>query len=292
MKPMLIRRLVIPACLAALAVTSTGPAFAVVDPATQTRKRLLENQRNIYLLIEEREEYRLEREELLAEQQDGDDSAELQEDIDEVSEYIATADTIIKNVNETISRQQLLLQTLERAAAPSTLDMALNRALNANLSELAQKLAGNEEARKELARLRALLKQQAGLGARHYELPGTVSYAAEQQMAEDEYMRLLEVLSSSSNDKDQTDKRKLIKITGYHDDARFSEDDFLNYVGHSQYHLETQVHSGKMTFTIDGRPWHMTVSPDEDMATYIIIYDVAKAENPRLVMFNKSLLTE
>lgn len=275
-----------------VAVIASSSAYALVDPATQTRKRLLENQRNIYMLVEEREEYRLELEELLLEQDDGDDSEALQQDIDEVRDHLVTADLIIKNVNETISRQQLLLQTLERAVAPSTLDMALNRALNANLSELAKNLSGNEEARKELARLRSLLKQQAGLGVRHYDLPSTVSYAAEQQMAEDEYLRLLEVLSSSSNDKDKTDKQKLIKITGYHDDSRFAEEDFLNYVGHSQYHLETQVHSGKMTFTVDGHPWHMTVSPEEDQATYIIIYDVAKADNPRLVMFNKSLLTE
>lgn len=278
--------------LCLLATTAASTSYALVDPATQTRKRLLENQRNIYLLIEEREEYRLELEDLLLEQEDGDDSEELQEDIDEVRDYLTTADTIIKNVNETISRQQLLLQTLERAVAPSTLDMALNRALNANLSELARNLSGNEEARKELARLRSLLKQQAGLGVRHYDLPSTVSYAAEQQMAEDEYLRLLEVLSSSTNDKDKTDQQKLIKITGFHEEGRFAEEDFLNYVGHSQYHLETQVHSGKMTFTVDGHPWHMTVSPEEDLATYIIIYDVAKADNPRLVMFNKSLLTE
>lgn len=276
----------------ALGLALATPALAVVDPATQTRKRLLENQRNIYLLAEERNEYQLELDELLLEQADGDDSAELQEEIDEVQDFITTADTIIRNVNETISRQRLLLHTLERAAAPSTLDMALTKALNANLSELAKKLAGNEEARKELARLRSLLKQQAGLGVQHLELPSAVSYAAEQQMAEDEYLRLLEVLSSSTNDKDNTEKKKLIRITSISDESQFSDEDFLNYVGHSQYHLETQVHSGKMTFTIDGHPWHMTVAPEDDKATYIIIYDVAKAENPRLVMFNKSLLTE
>lgn len=275
-----------------LCVSGVSSAYALLDPATQTRKRLLENQRNIYLLLEERKEFQQELDELLAEQQDGDDSEDLQAEIDEANDNLTTADTIITNLNDTISRQQLVLQTLERATAPSTLDMAINKALNANLSELAKKLAGNEEARMELARLRSLLKQQAGLGVRHYELPVAVSYAAEQQMAEDEYLRLLEVLSSSGDDEDDTNKRKLIKITASNNEGQTSQEDFLNYVGHSQYHLETRVHSGKMTFTVDGRPWQMTVAPEEDDATYIIIYDVAKADNPRLVMFNKSLLTE
>lgn len=275
-----------------LALLLSRHSNAAVDPATETRKRLLENQRNVFLLREEREEFRQDLKDALLDQEDGDDSEALQAEIRELRDTVKTADVIIKNVNDTISRQRLLLDTLERASAPSTLDMALNKALNANVSELARKLSGNEEARKELARMRSLLKQQAGLGERHYEIPSAVSYAAEQQMAEDEYLRLLEALSTDSDDKDIADRQKPIKITGINDDAPFTEQDYLNYVGHSQYHLETTVHSGRMTFTVDGRPWHMTVSPEEDEATYIIIYDVAKADKPRLVMFNKSLLTE
>lgn len=257
----------------------------------ETEKRLLENQRNMYRLRKERDELQQELRVALLRQERGTDSEDVRELIADLRDSIDIGDTIIDNLNDTISRQRLLLSTMERATAPSTLDMAINKALNANLSELAQNLADNEQARQDVARLRSLLKQQAGLGIRYEETPSSVSYAAEQQLAEDEFLRLLELFSSNYEEQPSQDI-KAIKITGIENGEPFSINRQLSYLGHSQYHLETVVHEGKMTFTVDGRPWHMTVPPEEDKATYIIIYDVAGSEQPRLVLFNKSLLGE
>lgn len=273
----------IPALLAALLLNSIASA----DPAIETRKRLLENQRNVYRLRREQETLHAELTAAERKQQRGDNSEALALKLDDLRDSIATGDIIIDNINGTISRQNLLLSTLERATVPSTLDMALNRALNANLSELAKKLAGNKEARKEVAHLRALIKQQAGLGVHPVETSSSESYAAEQQLAEDEFLRLLDLFSNGTDE--QTDD-KPIKITGIDDNTPYSQDSFLSYLGNSQYHLETVLHSGKMTFTVDGRPWHMQVAPEQDNNTYVIIYDISKPEKPRLVMFNKNLL--
>lgn len=266
--------------------------YAAADPATETRKRLLENQRNIYLLRDEQEDYRRQLVVAQSRYDNGDHSKLLTAEIADLKDSIHTADVIIGNVEDIISRQRLVLDALERAIKPSTLDMALNMALNANLSEMAKKLASNEDARRELTRLRTLLKQQAGLGTTNLEISNPVSYAAEQQMAREEYLRLLEALSTDTYKGDDKAPDKLIKIAGTSNNKPFTEKDFLNYVGNSQYHMETTVHKGKMTFTVDGRPWHITVAPEEDKATYVVIYDAAKANHPRLVMFNKALLTE
>lgn len=276
-----------------LTVTVGAYGISAADPATETRKRLLENQRNLYLLRKEREEYRSELEKALQQLKYGDHSDELATEISGLRDSLAMADDIINNVNETISRQRLLLGALERATAASTLDMALNKALNANLSDVAKKLAGNENARRELVRLRSLLKQQAGLStANTLEMPSAVSFAAEQQKAQDEYLRLLEVISTDSYKGEDDSEDKPIKISGIDDREPFTHKDTLNYVGQSQYHLETTVYAGKMTFTVDGHPWHLTVPPEENKSTYIVIYDDANPARPRLVMFNKSLLTE
>lgn len=47
-----------------------------------------------------------------------------------------------------------------------------------------------------------------------------------------------------------------------------------------------------MTFTVDGKPWRLTIPDDEDNAIYIIIYDLRNQAKPRMVMFNKTLLLE
>ena len=267
----------------------TPSVFATSYPTLETRRRLLENQRNIYRLRQEQDEMREELRLALRRQQQGDKDPGLGEEIDDIEDSIATADVIVKNINDVISRQRLLLSTLERGSAPSTLDMALHKALNANLSQLAKNLADNDRGRQDVVELRNLLKQQAGLGERHIETPSAVSYAAEQQQAEDEYLHLLELVSNKSDDK-RADKP--VTVTGQVGDKPVTEVESLSYLGHAQYHMETRVHSGKMTFTVDGRPWQINIAPKDDKATYIVIYDASKADHPRLVMFNKALLLE
>ena len=118
----------------------------------------------------------------------------------------------------------------------------------------------------------------------------SVSYAAEQQLAENEFLRLLSLFSEGSDDDEAEDK--IIKITGTANGAAFSEDDTLSYLGHNQYHLETTVYTGEMIFTVDGRPWQLSISPKEDQATYMVIYDITDQSQPRLVMFNKLRLLD
>lgn len=260
--------------------------------AQNIRKQLLENQRNILLLYKEKQFFINE----LAGQQanqatDSGDSSDqaLQSLIIETIDSIAVADTLIASSKALVSEQRLTLTTLERREPPTALDIALNKALNSNLPELAKNLSNNEGARKEISRLRALLKQQARLGINTPSTHNSVSHAGEQHLAEDEFLRLLSLFSSGTVGEKED---KTIKITGLAENQPFTEEEILSYLGHDQYHMETIVYSGKMTFTVDGRPWQLYVSPEEDQSTYVIIYDIADATEARLVMFNKSLLLE
>ncbi len=280
-------------CKLLLSVTLTGiilfafsqPAWS--DPAIETRKRLLENQRNMLRLEQEKQLFEKELQLTLTRQRLTNES--LQGEIDTINNYIKLLDTVMDNVLGTISRQRLLLSTMERGAAPSTLDMALNKALKVNLSDLSEKLANNEDARDEIVSLRLMLKEQAGIGNRLINADNTIPYAAEQQLAEEEYLRLLELISNSSGEPAED---KNITITGFIDNQPVIRERTLSYLGQHQYHMETTVNQGKMTFTIDGRPWHMTIDPEDNQSTYVVIYDMTKTDQPRLVIFNKALLVE
>lgn len=258
-------------------------------PVDDTRIKLIENQRNI---IHIRKEKQLFQKELSALKQDSGtrtNRRSLQAEIDDIEDSLEVADVLIANITILVSRQRMLLATLERGSPPSALDVALNKALNSNLPELAKNLSNNEQARKEVSRLRALLKQQARLGSGETSTSTSVSVAVEQRVAEDEFLRLLSLFSGGSAD-EADDKN--IKITGSLDGAPFTEEDVLSYLGHQQYHMETTVYAGKMTFTVDGRPWQLSVPEEENKSTYVIIYDIGDRTEPRLVMFNKLLLLE
>ena len=101
-------------------------------------------------------------------------------------------------------------------------------------------------------------------------------------------MRLLALFSRGSADDDQAEDKK-ITINGSTDDSLYSEENTLIYLGHQQYHMELTVYSGNINFTVDNRHWEFTIPETENQAVYIVIYDLAK-EEPRLVIFNKSLL--
>jgi hypothetical protein len=260
---------------------------ATAQPADQARRTLLENQRNIIHLQKEKLLFQKELQQALDQLKDNENSAELQFTIIDIRDSIEVADILISNISALVSRQRLALASTERGSPPTALDMALNKALNSNLPELAKKLANNESARKEIARLRALLKQQARIGTVVPNTDNSVINAAEQQLAEEEFLRLLSLFSSGTADEAED---KAIKITGTTNNEPFTENDILSYLGHNQYHMETTVYTGRMTFTVDGKPWQLSIAPEENLATYVIIYDITDSEEPRLVMFNKTLL--
>ncbi len=269
-----------------LLIIASSSVYA--DPVAESRKMLFENQRNVIMLRKEKEAFIKELAEAKAERADISDTEAMDAIIRDIEDSIEVAKILIKNVSELVANQRLLLATLESGTPPSALDVALNKALNSNLPELLKNLSTDEAARKDIARLKILLKQQARLNAKPSSDSNAVSLAQEQQVAEDEFLRLLALFSGGNADEAED---KTIAIAGTHKNTAYVEEDILSYLGHEQYHMETTVHSGKMTFTVDGRPWSLDVPEQENEATYVIIYDIGK-EEPRLVMFNKSLLLE
>lgn len=264
-----------------LAILCVG---ANADPIAKVRQQLIENQRNIIYLRKEKLQYQKELE--AARQNPSGKNAAI---ISELEEDIALTESLIGNVSLLVSQQRLALATLERGSPPRALDIALNKALGANLPDLARKLSSNQAAKKEVARLRALLKHQAYVGTSQRQAQTSVSLAHEQHVAEAEFLKLLSLFSAGTADESAD---KPIKITWITDRTPHVEEDLLSYLGHGQYHMEVTVHSGKMTFTVDGRPWQLSIAEEEDNANYVIIYDHANPAEPRLVMFNKSLLLE
>lgn len=261
---------------------------SIAEDIDDVRLKLIENQRNVLQLRKEK----LQNEEELKvalELQENDNSPELHDHTKQLEDDISQAGSLIQNLSASVSQQRLDLLTLERGRPPNSLDIALNKALNSNLPELAKKLANNEEARKEIARLQLLLKEEARVGAPLSSTSTSVSVALEQSVAEEEFLRVLFLFSGGDADEAED---KILKITGISNRTPYIEKETLSYLGHNQYHMETTVYSGEMTFTIDERPWQLSITEEEDRATYIVIYDTSNTENPRLVMFNKILLLE
>lgn len=261
---------------------------ANADSVTDIRKHLFENQRNVIMLRKEKEAFIKELQEAEAQRELNTETDAIDAEILEIKDSIEVAKILIKNLSELVAQQRLSLATLESGTPPSALDIALNKALNSNLPELLKNLSTNPAAHKDIARLKALLKQQARLSTGPNTDGNSVSLAKEQQVAEDEFLRLLALFSRGNADEAED---KTIRISGINNNAPYDEKDILSYLGHEQYHMETTVYSGTMTFMVDGRPWELEVPTEENEATYIIIYDIGK-EEPRLVMFNKSLLLE
>ncbi len=262
---------------------------AQAEPIDDTRKQLLENQRNIIHLSKEKQLFQKELGQAIKQRKGNNNQPMLQAEINDIRDSINVADVLIPNISELVTRQQLLLSTLERGTPLTALDIALNKVLNSNLPELAKTLANNPAARKEVARLRTLLKEQARLGIKTSSASNFVSHTTEHVLAENEFLRLLSRFSSNIDDNAED---KMIKITGIANNIPLTEDEILSYLGHDQYHMETTVYAGKMTFIVDGRPWQLHVTQEEDQATYMMIYDISDQNQPRLVMFNKSLLLE
>jgi len=263
------------------------------EQAGNEKRRLYENQRNII---------RLRKEQLLLEQEiqkaqtsmaelteDNTEAVKLKDQVRINQEYIALIDDVIPNITQFISEQKQGISLLEKGTNPSALDTALSKALNSNLPELLKNLSTNELARKEVIRLRSILKQQSLLRGKTPRTESTVSLANDEFIAEGEFLRLLGLFSGGDADEAED---KLVRITGTRNDKPYMQEEILSYLGHNHYYIEMIVHSGDMTFSIDGRPWQLNVAETEDDAPYILIYDTTKTNDPRLVMFNKSLLAD
>ncbi|MBL4827200.1 MAG: hypothetical protein JKY66_05725 [Spongiibacteraceae bacterium] len=261
----------------------------LADSVSKVRQRLIENQRNIIYLGKEKQRYQKELEAIVRVEGKAALSDEQALTVRELEEDIALGEILIANISLLVSQQRLALATLERGSPPRALDIALNKALGVNLSDLAKTLSSNQSAKKEVSRLRTLLKQQAYVGSPTSPTKTSVSLANEQHVAEAEFLKLLSLFSAGKTD---ISEDKAIKITWIADRTPYMAEEMLSYLGHGQYHMETMVHSGKMTFTVDGRPWQLSVSEEEDSANYVIIYDHSIETEPRFVMFNKSLLLE
>lgn len=274
--------------LVTLAMAFLADSAVYADSEADTRKQLFENQRNLIMLRKEKENYTEALQGAEARRELSIETETINAEILDLKDSIEIAKTLIKNASELVARQRRLLATLEKGAPPSALDIALNKALKSNLSELLKNLSSNEAARKDIAQLKILLKQQTRLDVNSSSNSYSVALAQEKKLAEDELLRLL-VLSSDGNADEAADKT--ITISGTTENNLYSEENILNYLGYKQYHMETTVYSGNMTFTVDDRPWKLDVPEKDNQAIYVVIYDTAK-EEPRLVMFNKSLLLE
>ena len=274
--------------LVTLVMAFLADSAVYADSEADTRKQLFENQRNLIMLRKEKENYTKALQGAEAQRELSIETETMDADILDLKDSIEIAKTLIKNASELVARQRRLLATLEKGAPPCALDIALNKALKSNLSELLKNLSSNEAARKDIAQLKILLKQQTRLDVNSSNNSYSVALAQEKKLAEDELLRLL-VLSSDGNADEAADKT--ITISGTTENSLYSEENILNYLGYKQYHMEATVYSGNMTFTVDGHPWELDVPEKDNQAIYVVIYDTAK-EEPRLVMFNKSLLLE
>jgi hypothetical protein len=257
--------------------------------AEETREKLTENQRNIIHLRKEKQQ--MERQLALAlRRQETADSQELRNKIAELKKSIELSEIIIINISSVVSGQRLLLASLESGESPSSLDIALNKALSSNLEELAKDFSNNEEAQREVARLRDLLREESRVGN---QAAGndTLVLATDHQTAEKEFLHLLSLFSNADIEHADSIPDKAIVIRGSKDDALFRENDTLNYLGQSQYHMEFTVYPGDMSVTIEKeQPWRFHIPEKDNGATYIMIYDLTNQLRPRLVMFNKSLV--
>ncbi len=101
----------------------------------------------------------------------------------------------------------------------------------------------------------------------------------------------------------KTKTRRMFALAAYYSEDKVAEDvetlrEFYYDRGYLGYAVETATEfvdnnqAAVVTFTIDERPWQLSITEQEDRATYIVIYDTSNAEKPRLVMFNKMLLLE
>ena len=269
-----------------LLITGVVSPSLMAQPINDAKLKMIENQRNLMTLRSEKRQYEYELAELeLRKPKDETTTAR----ISDIEESISLADDIIINVSATISRQRLLIATLEKGTPPSALDIALNKALSSNLADMSKNLNDNEAAQKEIALLRSLLKQEARIGTSKRAARTEIDVAEEQQIAEEEFLNLLALFSSGAADESED---KPLRISGRTNGTSYTDNTVLSYLGHNQYHTETAVRSGSMTFTVDGKPWRLTIPEDEDNAIYIIIYDLRNEGTPRMVMFNKALLLE
>jgi hypothetical protein len=255
------------------------------QPINEAKIKLIENQRNLIHLRNEKLAFQAELAALLEAPSNNDQTAA---EGDELRELITLTETIIQNVAQTVSHQRLLIATLEKGSPPSALDIALNKALSADLTALARNMPESEAAQREITLLRSLLKQEARIGAQRSS-QGNVSVAREQQVAEQEFLNLLALFSGGTAD-EAADKP--LKIAGLSREGTYQSETVLSYLGHNQYHTETEVQAGEMTFTIDDQPWRITIPEQDNDAMYIVIYDVRNRDKPRLVMFNKALLLQ
>jgi hypothetical protein len=280
------RRLLLPALfISCLFLTGYGSA----QTAEQTRQALTENQRNILHL--QKEIRQMERQLSAAKRrQQQKDSTSIQNTILELEANIDLTKLIIDNIAAVVSGQRLMLATLESGKSPSSLDIALNKALSSNLPELAKDFSNNEQAQREIARLQKLLREEALLGIRSTDNNSLV-LATDQQTAEQEFLHLIALFSDLDLQQAELVPDKNIRISGKKHGKSYVEKDTLSYLGRQQYHMEFTAHQGEMNIKVEGQQaLSVNIPQKDDGATYIMIYDITNPLRPRVVMFNKSLV--
>jgi hypothetical protein len=269
----------------------SAQTFANDPLLVKDKYRLSVDQANILIL--RREHLQFQKELLVVQAQLEKASAKeklaLRAEIDEINELLAIAETLVTNVSIMTFKEQQRIAMLVRGAPLSALDTALNKALNSNLPELLKNLSSNEAARKEVIRLRSILKQQSLARREPVRENNSVALADNEFVAEEEFLRLLSLFSNDSADEAED---KLIRITGTRYEKPYIQEEILSFLGHEQFYAEAFVHPGAVTFSIDGHSWQLQIDLEEGVAEYIIIYDLSNLIEPRLVMFNKLLLSE
>lgn len=226
----------------------------------------------------------------------------LSTNITSLLEDIALADVLMDNINVIVARQRVRIEQLARGNQPSALDTALSKALEKNQQQLALTRAANAAALEEIARLRALLtdimrSRERDEATASLQLPQTPlpdqpmdddTLRAERRHAQNEHARLLDLFNQT--DPEQRPPKPIVVAGEMDGRLPYRSAQSMVYLGHGQYHLETPLRAGAVTFIIDRKHWQKNVHASNDNAIFVILYDTADESAPRLVVFRKSLL--
>lgn len=274
--------------LVAVLLLATGQASA--QDLEQRQQKLTHNQQLLFHLRQEKQNMQAQ---LAKSMQDMDDthSPELIEAIADLEKRIEVSEAIISNLSNEVARQHRYLSEQKKGNPPSALDTALQKALGGNLQELAKDVASNPAAQREISRLRVLLREEARIGHQTAS-QDTLVMATDMETAEMEFLHLLSLFSMTDEEAAPNTQEKIAIIRGHRNGVPYQETPVLKYLGKKQYHLELTVSSGEMQVAIDqGQPWRFYIPETDNDHRYLMIYDQANALRPRLILLNKSLIS-
>ena len=269
-------------------VFTTGQVSA--QDLKQRQQKLTHNQQLLFHLRQEKKAVQEQRAKSMREMDDSN-SPELIAAIAELEKRIEVSEAIISKLSNDIARQRIYLSEQKKGKPPSALDTALQKALGGNLQDLTQDVVNDPAAQREIARLRALLREEARIGHQTASHDNLV-LATDMQTAEMEFLHLLSLFSMAAKESEPDIQEKIATIRGQRNGVPYQERPVLKYLGKKQYHLELTVSSGEMQVAIDqGQPWRFYIPETDNNHRYMMIYDQANAERPRLIMLNKSLIS-